>query len=398
MPYFKWRGINLKGKIVKGIVRTSSVQELDQQLFENEVALLGHKQIEMSSVLRPITATMKAHSFKHMALLLESGVFLDHALEIICAHNNHRAFKEILEDIHYDVSRGLTMADACAKFPTIFDSITLSLLQTGQHAGKLPSALSMLADHIESVAAFYKKLRSAAFLPGITFLFFIAISIIILIFIVPSFASMFSNVGQPLPATTSWLLWMSSLLTHNTLLFLLLFIVFSFVGLRTIYYHTKVKAFCDVFVLRLPMIGNVLQQTTVMYCLRSVGILIQNGVSIVPAFQAIIPCIHNNYIKNEMMSIVDQLDKGYSLTQACKGTKSIFFDEIFALIHIGEESGTLGIVLNKAADVYKDRIHRTLFFLTTVFQPLLMIVLGMLILGLIVTVYMPILNLSYTIA
>ena len=126
MPYFKWKGIDLSGTVKKGTVRAASAQLLDQQLLQNDIALLTVRQINHWSVFNPITPSLKGAFFRQLSLLLDSGIFLDQGLSLVQQQIIHKPFREIIDDIQIDVAHGLSLSDALAKYPAVFDSITLS--------------------------------------------------------------------------------------------------------------------------------------------------------------------------------------------------------------------------------------------------------------------------------
>ena len=397
MPYFKWKGITLEGILEKDCSRSGSRALLEQELLQRDIALLAVQQINHWSFFNPIKYEHKITFFRHLALLLDAGIFLDQALSLVRLHITHKPFGELIEDTQQYVAQGLSLSYGLAQYPAVFDLIHFTLVQAGHDSGNLSKALLMLADHLQAREEFYKKLRSAALLPSITFLFFLGVSITILTMIVPSFVSMFNTLNRPLPTSTQWLISLSSLLTQKGMIVLGVLVFFVFM-LRKMYEHTKIKLFVDSLFMRLPVLGQLSQKIVIMYWLQSLGLLLQHGVHIVTALNSITPCVSNEALKNQLHSFAQQIDKGNSLNATAQSMPSLFTPELCAIIAVGEESGKLGIMFLKAADVYKKNIERTLLYISTIFQPALMIILGLLIVGLIISVYVPIFDMSYAIA
>lgn len=397
VPYFKWEGISLLGTIQRGCSRVGSKLLLEQELLQQDIALLWTEQINHWSIFNPITNNHKITFFRHLSVLLDAGIFLDQALPLVRLHIAHKPFGELIEDIQLYVSQGLTLSHGLSQYSTVFDSINLALVQAGYDSGNLSKSLSMVADNLQAREEFYKKLRSAALLPSITLLFFLAISITILTVIVPSFASMVGTLNGSLPKSTQWLLFCSSVLTQRSILVLIGLLILCGVALRKIYKNLYVKSCIDAWIMRMPFWGRLLQEMSIMYWLQSLGLLVQHGVHIVVALNTITPHISNEALKNRLHDVSKHIDKGNSLSAAAKTMPHIFTPELCAIISVGEESGKLGTMLLKAADVYKKRIEQKLLYVSTIFQPVLMIILGLLIVGLIVSVYIPIFTMSYAV-
>jgi len=269
VPYFKWRGIDLSGTVQKGTSRAASAQLLDQQLLHNDIALLSVQQLNNWSMFNPITVAQKVSFFRQLSMLLDSGIFLNEALELTKQQIIHKPFKEIVDDIQSDVANGLSLTDSLAKYPMVFNSITIALVQAGQQTGQLSQSLAMLADHMQAVDEFYKKLRGAALVPTITFLFFLVIAVSIIAFIVPSFASMFNSMGQPLPTSTQWLLWFGSCLSIQGLFFAVGAIGLVGLLIKKLKTYPIYKRSFDALLLKIPVVGALIGQTFVLYFLQS---------------------------------------------------------------------------------------------------------------------------------
>jgi type II secretory pathway component PulF len=397
VPYFKWSGIRLDGTVVTGKSRALHSDELAQLLLQNDIGLMRVSMVSPHSIFRPIRASLKASCFRHLALLLDAGVFLNKALVITTKKNPNPVFKEVLEDIENSVNRGNSLADSFAMYPTVFDSLTVTLLQAGQHAGSLVIALNLLAEHIERVDLFYKKGRNALFLPILTGLFFVIIATLIFVMVVPTFAAMFNATGKQLPDTMSMLLAISNYMTliNGVLLFGMLIIV----GLvaRKLYRLSCVRSWLDAAIMHIPVIGPLSRNIMLLYFLQSLSLLTRQGVHMIVALKAIIPCIHNVYVHKRLEKVLHSFDQGLSLSEAFRLSGLLCSDTVH-LIEIGQESSSLGLVLHKASLLYQERVDRMLHMIAAIAQPCLMLILGFLIVGLMIAIYMPLLNFSYVIA
>lgn len=395
MPYFKWKGIDLTGCTQRGTMRARSEHHVYRALLNNDIALLRSS---IKHKRRILNASSKADFFRQLALLIDSGVFLDQALLLLQEQVKKNRAHEMFDDIIADVHEGHSLSEACKKYPYEFDSLTIQMMQAGHESGSLGRSLQMLADYSEMREQFYKKLRSAALLPTITLIFFFIIGAAIIIFIVPAFASMFASLGHDLPTTTRWMMTLHSILTGWMIVGIIMVLILAIIGFRKLYHYIRAKRIIDAYILRIPFIGTLVRETTITYFFQSVALLIQGGIRVVPALRTVRSLLGNEYIKEHLIVVEREVDKGYSLSTVMKNSKNLFVSDAVALIRVGEESGQLGLMLARSAALYQERINRILFFMSTVFQPILMIILGLLIMGLIFAVYIPIFNLSYVVA
>ncbi len=397
MPYFNWKGIDLTGTIRTGTERVRSAEHLDATLLNNDIALLQAHQLKASSLFRPISKSLRTDFFKQLALLLQANIFLDYALALLQQQIRNQSFGRVIEDINEEIKCGGTLSQAISRYPDLFDQVTIQLLNAGQESGNVVQALTMIADIGSIEQDFYNKVRKVVVLPFITLLFFFIISGIILAFIVPVFASMVASMGQSLPVITQWMLTLSLLIRSPWLLITGAMSIVLCLVLKKMYTFDAIKQHFDTMLLSIPGIGSLVKRYSLMYTLYSLSLLIQGKVPVGRSLATVVDLVHNKKLKAQCMVMCAHVQQGYSLSKAMQMEK-IFTDDIIAIVHLGEESGHLGTMLMKAADIYKERINRILFIIATVVQPLLMIILGMLIMLMIVAIYMPIINLSYSIA
>lgn len=397
MPYFKWRTINLHGKLHKGFGRFLSLQDLERYMLNKDCAILDAHQVDHWSLLRPISDKDKDEFFRHVALLLQSGVFLDQALTLVQKQISNKKLAEIIEDLSLAVTRGYSFADALRLYPTLFDSITLTLVHAGEQTGKLSIVLTLLADHHEIINQFFKKLRNAGLMPLITLAFFCLIGGILIMFVVPSFTVMFNSVNKQLPTSTRALIWLSKQLTKEKLAVAVMLVALAYVLLRRAYRASSVNVRIDALVFSVPLLGTIIKQMITMYCLQALSILLMHGVPLLQALQALSLCIKNHFIKQQLESIIFHINNGFSLSYAFNQTQ-FATEQVAALVAIGQESATLAPALARGAEFYQQNIQRQLTVITLIVQPLLMILLGLLIVGLIISIYLPILELSNAIS
>lgn len=390
-------GIDLAGSIKKGVMRSSSAIDLETALLNDDIAPLSIKQKKTVSVFKPIRTTLKVNTFRQLATLIDAGIYLDHALSVIYEQTTHIIFKKVLEDCNKDVNHGLSLYAALQKYPDVFDHISLQLIQAGEHGSNLAKALSMLADYHERKEEFQKKLRSAAFLPCITLIFFLIISIVILVAIVPMFSSMFNSLGKEMPSSIKRMQAISSFFTFKNLILSTAFLFGFITFLKRLILKSGLKHAFDKIIFKIPIFGNVLLESKITYFLQSSGLLLHGGVPIVRALEIATNNVSNSFLQSIFFIIQQEINQGKNLSAIMVDYPKLFKPDVIALIRVGEESAKLNIMIDKAAQVYRARVGRKLHFLTTIFQPMLMIFLGFMIMALILSVYIPIFDLSYAV-
>ena len=395
MPYYSWCGVNVFGDIKKGKVFARSDKDLDQLLFSRNIALLSNKKIKVRTFLNSISSGDKILFFRQLAVLLDSGIRLPDALAILCNQVKNIYLKKVVFNVEVDVHCGVSFSDALAKQSHIFDALEIQVVKVGQESGSVSKCLLRLADHMEQRRAFRKKLKSAAILPLITLAFFFVVTFALFAFVVPKFADIFSSLGKDLPFLTHMVLKVSAILRSNIFIFtVVLILVFIFLIRR--YVSLRIfKPISDNFYLNAPVFGQLYRQSFLVYFLRSVAMLLKGGVRLVSAIEISKHSISNCFVKEKISNIKQDVFAGSTLSQAMTDFGgAIFPQDLVAIVEVGQESACLGRMLDRAADIYQEKINRSIMFFTTIFQPLLMIVLGLLITLLIFAIYVPIFSLA----
>lgn len=394
MPYFKWRGIDLEGNIKKGLTKARSNSYLDEFLLHENIACLSSEQQKSGSLMSPITQAMIGGFLKNLTVLLEAGLFLDQALCLLYEQTKEKAFKEIIDEMYHEIKSGRSLSATLALYPDLFDFLTIQLISAGQESGNVVGALTMLVEMDTIRADFYKKIRSALAMPLLTVIFFIIVTVFILVMIVPLFRNMISQGSHQ---DDYYILIVADFIQHYGLLMMSTFFLMSCVLLKIRSMNKALKRWSDKVMIQLPIVGKLMRFYYCMYILYSWALLLSGKVSMVKTLITVTQLMNNSYINTYYQDIARRVEHGKNISVAMQSNK-LFDNDIISIVRIGEETGRLSIMLFKAADIYKERIHKILFFITTILQPALMIMLGILILMLISSVYIPIINLSYSIA
>lgn len=394
MPNFNWVGIDWYGNLNKGTLFAKSESELEKLLLKNEIGLVSYKLVKYTTFLKPISLSVKARFFKELSILIDSGVLLPHAIGVIKEQLNNEGFKKILLEIELEIMQGASLGEILEKYPYVFDSLMVQIVFAGQESGRLNESLILLSEYLEKEDKFNQKMRSSLLLPFITFAFFIIIALTIFLFIIPAFATIFSFSNQEIPAITQNLLDLSDFLKgHGLFILMTVIIILGFI-LRKLLSTVKGKLFIDKLILHLPFIGDLNRAINLTYFLQSVSLLLSGGVHLVNSLSLSSSLVKNSVLKCDFDLITNLVQQGFSLSDAIEQNKNKLFDSnLTAMVKVGQETGKLGLMLNRASNFYNEKSNKMLSFIITIIQPALMIILGLLIAALIFAVYIPLFNL-----
>lgn len=397
MPFFNWYGVDHSGIITNGILQAHNTADLEQQLQQHSIELLQATPHLRRSRLRSIKARELSFFYRQLNVLLDAGIYLDRALEMVYQQSRHTIFKEIIADIRTTVSQGMPLHSSCAHHHHIFGTMDQGLLQAGQETGQLAFVCLLLAQYHEDKAAIAKKLRAALVIPIITFIVFISSALLIILVLAPTFAQLFASMGQPLPAFTQRMLVIGNFLQSYWFMSLA-FALMS--GLLLLYRVAKnaLKPHVDYALLFFPILGPLVYERDLLFFLQSFSVLIEAKMPMVIALQLALQTVTNYYIRSQLMQAAVAVEQGQSLADALQNMQSLFTPDCLTLITTGQESSNLAMMLKQATKLYSERINRRLMIMSSLVQPLLMIILGILILFLIVSIYLPIFNLSLHVA
>lgn len=395
MAYFKWQGVDVTGTIREGKTFARSEQDLDALLLKQEVALLSCTPVRQNRFSRKISLDEKIHFFRQLAALLDAGVMLPDALEILCDLITNVRLQELVHELSADVQEGVSLSETLAQHPDIFDDLMVRMIRVGQETGKLAVALEHLSSYLDVMNGFSKRLRSAALLPMMTFGFFALITGVIFVVIVPRFMQIFKSMHKDLPALTKVVVSISDMLRSGWVVLVLSLMILAVLGIGRYMRSEQGKVVIDRILLRIPWFGQLTKNSALTCFLHSISMLLTSGVLLVKALQVSGAEIKNSVVHGQIHELEGAVTSGVALSRAMSTIpNTVFESDLISIARVGEESGNLGQMLKKAAVIYEGKVNRSITFFTTIFQPLLMIILGLLITLLIFAVYLPVFNLA----
>lgn len=389
---FTWEGKDKSGKVVKGEVRAPGENVVKASLRRQGILVTRVKKKRVSGGQR-IKEKDIALFTRQLATMMKSGVPLLQAFDIIAKGHANASVTKLLMDLRSDVETGTSLNQAFRKFPLYFDALFCNLVAAGEQAGILEDLLDRLATYKEKTLAIKGKIKSALFYPiSIVAVAFI-VTAIIMIWVVPAFKEVFSNFGAELPSLTLVVIEISDFFVANW------YYIFGgmFGGLYFLFQAYRrspaMQRRMDQLTLRLPIVGEVLRKATIARWTRTLSTMFAAGVPLVESLDSVGGASGNAVYVEATKRIQSQVNMGTSLTAAMQSVE-VFPNMAVQMVAIGEESGQLDSMLTKVADFYEREVDEAVASLSSLMEPLIMVVLGGLIGGLVIAMYLPIFKLG----
>lgn len=395
MPHYSWRGVDLSASLCKGIHFARSEQELDALLLQRDIALLSCKPVRQWFT-RPIKKEQKISFFRQLAILVHAGIPLTRALRLVGDRSDHREFGAMIHTLADMVEEGISLSEAMGHFTNVFNGTMVAMIEVGLETGSLPTVFELIAEYLESRKNFTQSIRSVLMMPIITLTFFTLVTIGILVLLVPRFAELMHSINRAIPTSMQTLLIMRSFVCswYSAAAFMvaLIVILMSIQWARTAYGLRKITEMA----LKIPLIKTIVVYSALKSYFQALHLLLHGGVPLVPALRLSHMTIHSPILQERFGVITENVAHGFSLSQSMAShLPDLISSESIAMLMVGEETGLLSSILAQIAQEYQNRVHKYLRRITTIIQPLLLLLLGILVTLLVIALYAPIFNLSY---
>ncbi len=387
---FTWEGTDRTGKKVKGKVVAQSEAALRAELRrQGVVPTRVRKQSMLFRKQGRVTAADIAIFSRQMATMMTAGIPLVQSFDIIGAGHENPAMQKLILAIKSDVEGGTALADALAKHPIYFDDLFVNLVAAGEQAGALETLLDKIATYKEKTEAIKKKVKKALFYPAAVVVVAIVVTAILMIYVIPEFESLFKGFGADLPAFTRFVIDISNFVRTTGWLLLLLIVG----GIMGFLYAKKrnraVQHFVDRAILRIPIIGMILNKSAIARYARTLSTTFAAGVPLVEALTSVAGATGNIVYETAVLRMRDEVATGQRLQRAMENT-DLFPNMVNQMIAVGEESGSLDTMSAKVADFYEEEVDNAVDSMSSLLEPLIMAILGVLVGGLVIAMYLPI--------
>jgi type IV pilus assembly protein PilC len=397
MPMFKWEGKTLKGQIKKG--EFDGADEAATRIYLRQQNIIPTKIVSKGKEIKfslPFGKKVNQRSIaiftRQLATMIDAGLPLVQSLEILSSQQEHKLFKNIIREIREDVEGGSTFAGALKKHPGTFDDLYTNLVVAGEEGGILDTILIRLATYIEKAEALKKKVKSALVYPSTIVGVAVIVVAILMIFVIPVFEQMFSSAGQSLPLPTLIVLTMSKIIKKYVVIIVPVFIFLGFL-LKKYYKTENGKALIDRLLLKLPVFGPLFQKISVARFSRTLGTLVSSGVPILDGLTIVSKTSGNRAVETAILDARASIREGETIAEPL-GRSGMFPPMVIQMISVGESTGALDSMLSKIAEFYEEEVDVAVGNLTSLLEPLLMVFLGVVIGGVVISMYLPIFQMA----
>ncbi|MCG9748663.1 type II secretion system F family protein [Shewanella sp. Isolate8] len=388
---FEWKGTNRDGKKTSGELRGTSSAEIKAQLKSQGVNPKVVKKKAESLFKRDpkIKAMDIAMITRQIATMLAAGVPIVTTLEMLGRGHEKPRMRELLGTIVNDVQAGIPLSDALRPHRQYFDDLYVDLVAAGEHSGSLDAVFDRIATYREKAEALKSKIKKAMFYPAAVIVVAIAVTTLLLLFVVPQFEEIFNGFGAELPAFTQMIIAISRWLQSSWYIFVI-GIVLTIWGFRRA--HLQSQSFrdrVDEFILRIPIVGSILHKAAMARFARTLATTFAAGVPLIDGLESAAGASGNYVYRSALTKVRTEVMSGMQMNVAMR-TTGLFPDMLIQMVMIGEESGGLDEMLNKVANIYEMQVDDAVDGLSSLIEPIMMVVIGTLVGGLIVGMYLPI--------
>ncbi len=401
MPTFQWEGKTREGTVRSGVLTADSDQAVIAQLKAQNIMATKVKTKakdlgEYLAFLQPKIGEKELVVFtRTMATMIDAGLPLVQCLDILGSSSDHKTFKKVIMDVKVAVESGGTFSEALARHPRVFDNLFVNLIAAGEVGGILDTILNRLAAYMEKAAVLKRRVKAAMVYPISVTVIAIGIVVLMLVKVIPVFEKMFKDFGGELPKPTQVVVSLSHFV-QNYLFHGFGLVVAVFFIVRYIYRTEKGRFYFDALFLKLPVFGNLIRKVAVARFSRTLATMLTSGVPILEALEIVARTSGNAIVEREILTAKAAIAEGKTIAEPLQGSK-IFPSMVVQMIGVGEQTGAMDAMLGKIADFYDDEVDAAVTGLTSLLEPVMMVVLGGSIGSLLIAMYLPIFKIAETV-
>src|ERR1700754_3962897 len=392
-PYV-WEGTDKKGKRIKGKMLASSEAAVKADLRrQGVVAKRVRKESQFLKSGKKVTAEDIALFARQLATMLQAGIPMVQCFDIIGNGHDKPSVQKLVLAIKADIEAGTSVHEALGKHPLYFDDLFVNLVQAGEQAGALESLLDKVATYKEKTEALKKKIKKALFYPAAVLVVAVIVTVILLIFVIPQFETLFKGFGADLPAFTQMVINLSRFVQSQGWWMLIMAGIGGFVFFYFKKRSRPMRQFLDRMLLKAPVIGPIMVKAAIARYSRTLSTMFAAGVPLVEALTSVAGATGNIVYEEATLRIRDEVSTGMRL-QRCMESTGLFPNMVIQMIAVGEESGSLDQMAAKVAEFYEADVDAAVDSMSSLLEPLIMAILGVLVGGLVIAMYLPIFKLG----
>jgi len=387
MPSYLYTAKNKTGQTETGALEATDLHRLADSLRRQGLFLISAEEIGRAEKtgrfnfksffqrISHISLVEKMLFSRHLAIMVKAGLSLNEALRILSVQTKNAKFKKIISRIEENVRRGQPFSDSLAKYPKVFNELFVNMVRVGEASGNLDKVLKILAEQMNKDHQLVSRVRGAMMYPAVIVVAMLGIGILMMITVVPKLTEVFTELKIDLPLSTQIIIWISNFFQEHFLLgiiFLVVLIVLLRLGLK----NKKVKKILDGLYLKLPILGSLIQKINSARFARTLSSLIDSGLAIVKALQIVAGTLSNIYFKETLLISAEQVQKGKPLSDVLSAYQELYPPMVAQIVQVGEQTGSLSEILGNLAGFYEEEVDNTTKNLSSVIEPIIMIVIG----------------------
>lgn len=397
--HFKWTGINKKGQRLNGVIQAEDARsaEIELRNMDVEVISLAVKKTSSFSLFRKKIRTKEIVLFtRYLATMLAAGMPILQSLEVIARDQENETLKNVVNSLRSHIAAGSTFADSLNKYPQYFSELYINLVRAGEKSATLDKVLGRLARYLEKIERIKSKMKAAMIYPFTIITVALGVSLVLLLFVVPQFQTMFQNANAQLPYFTRLVISFSNFLRGYWWLILLVLGLLVYYLIRARRTNERFSLWIDKMVLKLYVVGPIMQKAIIARFTRTLSITLDAGLPIVDSLKTMAPIMGNQIYNEGVAQICEDITNGNALTSSMEKTK-LFPGMVIQMVSVGETSGRLGEMLNNIANHYEEEVDTISENLSSLLEPIIIVILGLIIGTFVIAMYLPIFKLGTTI-
>jgi type IV pilus assembly protein PilC len=393
MPLFEWEGRSVKGEVKTGTTMADSEDALRTSLRKEGIILtksrekreVKQEKFNPKKKIKPLSIVLFT---RQLSTMITSGLPLVQALDILVNQMEDKDFKGIVKDIKQRIEGGSRFADALKEYPQCFDTLYVNLVVAGEEAGLIDAVLQRLAVYMEKTQKLKSKVKSAMIYPIAIVTVAIGVTLVLLVFVIPVFETMFKDMGAELPLPTQIVVTISKFVKKYIIFGIVALVIAAFMFRR--FYRTEGgRRKVDRIILKIPIFGVLAIKSSVARVTRTLGTLLQSGVAIIESLVIVAKVAGNKIVEDALVVAKARITEGRSMSEPLEES-GVFPPMVIQMVQVGESTGALDSMLNKIADFYEEDVDTLVTNLTAMMEPMIMMFLGVVLGGLIIAMYLPI--------
>ena len=390
MPSYLYTAKDKKSQTQVGHLQATDQRELAAFLRNKELVLisaeiadaerkstnkLGQKLIYIWQKFGHVSLVEKMMFSRHLSIMIESGLSLTQALQVLAEQSKSPKFKKIIEQVEENIRQGESFADSLAKHPKVFNELYVNMIKVGETGGNLNETLKILSEQMRKDHELISRVRGAMMYPAVIVITMFGIGILMMIMVVPKLTSIFSEINMDLPLSTQMIIGLSNFLKDNIILTIVILIIVVVLIKFSLKIKTVKQGLSKIYLL-LPVFGSLIQKINSARFARTFSSLIESGLGIVESLQIVAGTLGNIRFKESLFDAAQQVQKGKPLSQILIKYEKLYPPMVIQMIAVGEETGNLADILKNMADFYEEEIDNITKNLSSIIEPIIMVVIG----------------------